>query len=216
MRSTLITTTAALMLLSGCGSVSDGVDHSDQRTAALAPPEIHSNPCSTVELVKFPAAEATAAKAALDAACAVRRSPAFVAGVVARDWTPGCSLIPFSRHRPVSGASVRDAMSDAGARFQLVYEDPGAVASTSVSAQRMRIRPERFQGWLTGDRARQAALVNTLVHETTHLISEPGRPGVFRYTDRGHGSWWCPDRDLVSYGLGGLAERTWLEMSAGS
>jgi len=214
MRAILGPTTAALMLLSACGSLSDGVDYSDDRTAALIPPEIHVTPCSTVELVNFPAAEAGAAKAALDAACVVRRSPAFLTGVTARDWVPGCSLIPFVRHRAVTGASVRDAMADAGARFQLIYEDPGAVASTSVSAQSMRVRPERFQGWLTGDRDRRAALVNTLTHETTHLISEPGRPRVFRYTDRGQGSWWCPDRDLVSYGLGALAARTWLELSS--
>lgn len=207
---------AAALMLSACGSLSDGVDYSDDRTAALSPPEIHVTPCSTVELVNFPAAEAEAAKSALDAACAVRRSPAFLSGVSARDWVPGCSLIPFVRHRAVSGASVRDAMADAGARFQLVYEDPGAVASTSVTHQRMKVRPERFQGWLSGDRARRAALVNTLTHETTHLIPEPDRPTVFRYTDRGHGSRWCPDRDLVSYGLGGLAGRTWLQISAES
>lgn len=214
MRSILFPTAVALMLLSGCGSLSDGVDYSDDRTVALAPPDFHTTPCSTVELVNFPAAEAGAAKAALDAACVVRRSPAFISGVAARDWVPGCSLIPFVRRRPVSGASVRDAMADAGARFQLVYEDPGAVASTSVSAQRMRVRPERFQGWLSGDRDRRAALVNTLTHETTHLIPTPGTTDAFRYTDRGHGSPWCPDSDLVSYGLGALAERTWLALSA--
>ncbi len=214
MRSTAIAGLAGLMLLSGCGSLADGVDHDASRKASLAPPEIHVTPCSTVELVNFPSDAAGAARAALDAACAVRRSQAFAAGAAARDWLPGCSILPLPNRRWVSGASVRDAMADAGARFQLVYENPGAVASTSVGAQRMRIRPEQFEGWLSGDPERRAALVNTLVHETTHLISEPGRPGRFRYTDRGHGSWWCPDRDLVSYGLGDLAARTWRAMAS--
>lgn len=83
-----------------------------------------------------------------------------------------------------------------------------AEALTDPQSRRIAIRKKRFEAWKRGGAGR-GALVNTLVHEWTHLILDDG--GSVRFRDRGHTgeSPGCPQTELVSYRLGNLAEEIW-------
>lgn len=202
---------AAALATVSCAAAS-GLERVETPLAIVTAPVTVVTECGRVELVDFQPAHAGAAEEALHEACGVMVSPAFQRGVEARSWSDRCWINPLARPRQVPGAEVYRSLREAALGFQLVEDQPrNAVATTSLTPKRIRIQPERFEGWLSADPGRRAALINTLVHEQTHLVPRPGGTSSFRYTDRGHLLPWCADGKLVSYGVGNLAERIWLE-----
>ena len=180
---------------------------------AFAPAiQLQAGGCPQMRLLNSSPSHGQAAQAALVEACAVLGSPNFRAGVEARSWHAGCPRFPWSSQQSVQGREAYQAMA-ALPDFTLVVAKVGGrstIASTDVATSTITIMPARFEGWLTGGDQNQADLVNTLVHEMTHLVPKEGAPTRFRFTDSGHWTLWCDAEHLVSYGLGDLAETVWL------
>lgn len=87
-----------------------------------------------------------------------------------------------------------------------------AEAATNPFTGRIKIRKKRFRDWAAGGE-NQGDMINTLVHEWTHLIAQTDVSS--RFQDRGHGSALCPDAQLASYRAGDLAEQAWRELRQG-
>ena len=173
---------------------------------------VAGTPCPRMTLHDFTPVQTAAATEALEAACRVIGSPSFRAEVTGKDWLSGCRLLPFGKPYRVRGAEVYRLLEAGVPDFKLVAAKvggPSTVAVTSVVHSTITIMPSRFEGWTGGTKAGRAALVDTLVHEMTHLIPEEGTTDRFRFTDNFHGTWWCRDENLVSYGLGQAAGRLW-------
>lgn len=85
-------------------------------------------------------------------------------------------------------------------------------------AARMIIDPDRFDNW-DKNRQSKANMINTLLHETTHLVpnkdafSESFDGFWTKYSDEGWNKTTCPQSGLVSYAVGNLAESVWLELN---
>lgn len=77
-----------------------------------------------------------------------------------------------------------------------------------IGNQRVAIRPSRFKGW-SAEREKRALFLNTLVHETLHMV--PGDLNGFQYTDKGQGGENCPKAEFASYFVGNLAEDIYIE-----
>jgi hypothetical protein len=93
-------------------------------------------------------------------------------------------------------------------RFSIVVYDvppPGENASTSSVPPIVTTYPAVVGEW--NDETTRHALVNTLVHEMSHLISDTARATTF--TDWGFSFHPCKQADLVSYKLGNMAECTY-------
>ena len=93
-----------------------------------------------------------------------------------------------------------------------------AKATTDIVERWMRINESRFDNWDLGI-AEQAEMVNTLIHETTHLVpydkkTPPNKNWYYKYYDQGHNTNNCNDEDLVSYVAGNTAEQVWLTIGA--
>lgn len=131
------------------------------------------------------------------------------------------SLLPTCDGEPrLSGEAVLASLGEAF-DYSLVARKPfRAVAVADIGHQRVAVSPSRFSRWPQGVGAR-AELIETLVHETLHMIPEPPvrkRDGdangnmdegekayESRYRDDGHGAPGCRDDDLVSYRVGKIA-----------
>lgn len=83
---------------------------------------------------------------------------------------------------------------------------------------RMIIDPDRFDNW-HDDRQSKANMINTLIHETTHLVPnksayEDSFQGFWtKYSDEGWNNDTCLQSTLVSYAVGNIAEDVWLELN---
>ena len=81
----------------------------------------------------------------------------------------------------------------------------------------MRIDPDRFNDWHKGPQYK-ANMINTLLHETLHLVPSATAYDMSnttdyfqKYTDQGHNTNGCNDPEIASYVIGNLAEKIWLE-----
>ena len=93
-------------------------------------------------------------------------------------------------------SDIRETMSpDVYAR-----RPAGANAQTSFKPPRIAIAPKS----ITGD---ENALINTIIHEMTHLVPSEGVEINPKYRDRGVGNNNCEKADLASYSIGEIAER---------
>lgn len=141
---------------------------------------------------------------ALETAAQVIQHPDFEASLKTREFRMSCDSDVL-----VKGSAVIDDLRRAF-DFSLVARKPfRAIAVTDIANQRMAIKKSRFQGW-NGDVEARAEMIETLVHEMTHLVPERGFTGDpinarHLYKDDGHGSPSCPDNQLVSYELGRIA-----------
>jgi len=115
----------------------------------------------------------------------------------------------------VSGDTVIDDLKTKTIPVTLRKKDSyNANATTNIVKRRMRIDPDRFDNWNVSPE-KQAIMLNTLIHETTHLVpydkeTPPGKNWYYKYYDQGHNSNQCYDSDLVSYVAGNTAEEIWL------
>jgi len=120
---------------------------------------------------------------------------------------------PFlGEHKLLPGTAVYRMLAEGlPADFTLSIEPVGGRktnAATNTRTHAMRIEAWEFDGWKSGDKTKRAVLVNTLVHEMSHLVPEKAGSGSALFQD----PWkpWCKRRKLVSYNLGDFAEELWL------
>lgn len=145
---------------------------------------------------------------ALETATRVIQHPDFEASLKARELRVSCNSDELIKG-PEILADLQRAFN-----FSLVARKPFlAIAVTDIANQRMAIKKSRFQGW-NGDAEARADMIETLVHEMTHLVPASGFTGDpsdarYLYKDDGHGTQSCPDDQLVSYELGRIAREVY-------
>lgn len=136
---------------------------------------------------------------AMAEACAIIHSDAFALEMSRRRLRRSCSDGPTE-----PGAEVVRRLRTEVPDFSIVLRQPrNSVAVTDLKREAMAITPARLVSWYCGD---SGPLVNTLVHEMTHLIGQDGRS---LYQDGGHGRGECTDDTLASYVSGDVAEEIW-------
>ena len=136
--------------------------------------------------------------------CRILASDEFKNRVLSRKWLASCDLVNGQPHE-MTGQQVYDLINKKVPNYSVHPRHPWrAVAQTDPANARVAIKPVRIKQWSKPDEKDRALLVNTIAHETMHMLS-----GAFR--DGGHGSASCPDSALVSYGIGDLVAELWLK-----
>ena len=136
--------------------------------------------------------------------CEVFKSRELQARVEAQEWIVSCDGSNGSP-RTMPGTEVYSLLRQQIPDFSIHSRRPWmAIAQAQKSVHdhtrnRIAIRPERIQSWYSDSSDERGALINTIAHEITHLIS-------FEFRDKGHGTARCPDNRLVSYGVGNLVQ----------
>jgi hypothetical protein len=163
-------------------------------------------------------AQETAARLALQQVCDMTASAEFARRVEAREWSPACPSFFFSRQRRIEAAALLSALRSETPAFTLklgTFRNRKVTAETSVSERRITLVASRLDRVISDEMPARidagADLINTLGHELTHLIPEPGNSAAFRFRDRGQSMPWCKRDLLVSYGLGQIYEDLWRE-----
>lgn len=114
----------------------------------------------------------------------IRRVPA--ACVEESNLAPRCPAI-FGDYEKLPGDALYRALAEGlPADFTLSIEQVGgrwANADTNTGTRKMRIEAWEFAGWASGDRKKRAVLVDTLVHEMTHLVPETAGSSVALFQD---------------------------------
>lgn len=164
--------------------------------------------------------ESAAAQRVLTDVCAIFGSAAFTKAVEAQDkWSAGCGRFPYTKTRRVESDEIlRRIRADIPA-FTLIKGKPrGAIAVADASNRTIKIEPVRIASAANGNGDSAAALVNTLSHEMTHLITANNQPGGSYFTDRGQGwiTFWCKRSQMVSYRTQDIVEDIWREGRGGS
>jgi hypothetical protein len=138
-------------------------------------------------------------------ACGIIASPEFASAVRARTWLASCKT-PGGMPDQMSGEEVYRQISSKLPSFSVHPRKPwGAIAQAhkdpngDPAQSRVAINPKQIRTWYSDE---PWEIVNTIAHETTHIIS-------YDFQDGGHGTNACPDSALVSYGVGNLVERLW-------
>lgn len=206
---------AALILILGATARPDvGAAETAPGTAPeTAPASARPFRCPVAKLDGLTPAQAETAGAALKDVCAVLGSEAFQAQLKATVWLTGCPVAPWGRGNRVPGGEGLARLSEGVPDFTLQAEKTGwnsTIAMTSVATRTMRIKPDWFDHAASADRATRARFLNTLAHEMTHLVSPPGRPGAYQFTDSRYWLPWCGRDRMFSYGVGDLVASTWL------
>lgn len=151
----------------------------------------------------------TNALAAVKLASQVVNHQDFIQGLQGKNLRASCSS-----DKLVKGEEVYESLNEAH-QFSLVAKKPWfAIAVADISKRRVAIRKSRFRKW-NGTVEQRGELIETLVHEMTHMIPEitsaqNKKTIQSRYKDDGHGTASCPDLDLVSYHVGDLAKRVYI------
>lgn len=136
--------------------------------------------------------------------CQVFDSKDFQARVEGQEWIASCDGNDGSP-KIITGEEVYLLLQEEVPDFSVNPMWPWmAIAQAQKSENdhvknRIAIRPGRIDRWYSAEVEDRGALINTVAHEITHLIS-------YNFRDRGHGSKACPDDKLVSYGIGNLVE----------
>lgn len=159
------------------------------------------------------------AQALIDATTAVIESPRFHDVVLSH---PGLHVSPAGPEIDPKVLLAAYLGSEANGRHMVpaalyMRELSKATRGTTVirgAQATMCIRPDVLRQWASGSVVVQACAVNTLAHELTHTVADPGSTASL-FTDSGARAWlhrWISGpADLVSYGVGTLAECTYLE-----
>jgi hypothetical protein len=151
-------------------------------------------------------------KAVLEAAaevCRIFSSSEFRDAVVAQSWLLSCDQLG-GRPDEMTGWEVYNSINIPIRNYSINPRKPWrAIAQTQRSENdlaynRVAISPAQIKKWKSSDLKLKADLINTIAHETMHIIS-------YSFRDRGHGTTACPNEKLVSYGIGNLVERLWLK-----
>jgi hypothetical protein len=151
-------------------------------------------------------------KAVLEAAtevCKILSSAEFRDSVLARNWLLSCDLLSGGPDE-MTGWEVYNVLNTPVRDYSINPRKPWrAIAQTQrnendLAYNRVAISPAQIKKWSSTDQKIRGDLVNTIAHETMHIIS-------YSFRDKGHGSADCPNERLVSYGIGNLVEKLWLK-----
>ena len=192
----------SILALQGC-VWSGYLTRTEGQTSYGTPP----GPVASLQNINNPKFKTNAIDA-LETAARVIQHPDFETSLKARDFRMSCES-----DMRVKGSEIFDDLRRAF-NFSLVARKPFlAIAVTDIANQRMAIKKGRFEGW-NRDMEARADMIETLVHEMTHLVPERGFTGDpsdarYLYKDDGHGTKSCPDNQLVSYELGRIAREVY-------
>ena len=149
-------------------------------------------------------------KAILEASadvCKIFYSEEFKQKVISRTWLASCSLVN-GKADEMSGEDVYKLLMQKIPKYSINAHKPYlAIAQTQRNESdfvynRVAIMPSRIEAWYADELLVKSELVNTIAHETMHVISE-------KFLDAGHGGD-CPNNKLVSYGVGNIVEILWI------
>lgn len=161
--------------------------------------------CPLIDYSSLSDADTRVMKEARLSACEVLASQNFKDALAREMLRESCDS-----DKVISGQDLYAILASALPDHRIVAKKPWfAEAATNPVTKRITIRRGRFEGWSTGSQ-RQGEMINTLVHEWTHLIL--GLDEYSRFQDQGHGTARCPNQVLVSYRTGDLAEQAWRKM----
>ncbi len=152
---------------------------------------------------------------AYDGMMKVINNTKFQSRLNSKTWRAGC----FSNIRVSGNTIISDLKKNTVSVALKKKYSRNANATTNIIKRTMKIDPNRFDNWYVSHQ-KKAAMINTLIHETTHLVpydkeTPSGKSWYYKYYDEGHNSRGCDDSDLVSYVVGKFAEETWIEMHEG-
>lgn len=153
-------------------------------------------------------------RTALADACAILESDQFRATIESLQLARKCPLLPFKKHKLLPGTEIYRKLAEGmPSAITVTAKKVGwssTVAVTNATKRSITIMPERFTEWMGSDRSLRADMINTLVHEMTHLIEPTPEAGYSYFQDGGQWTPWCKQRLLVSYEIGDKAEDEWL------
>lgn len=149
-------------------------------------------------------------KAIIEAAsdvCNIFHSKEFKQTITSQNWLASCELLN-GHPDEMSGEHVYKLLIQNIQKYSINPHRPWrAIAQTQRDEtnfvyNRVAIKPIRIEAWYSTVDSVKSELVNTIAHETTHIISE-------KFLDAGHGNN-CPNERLVSYSIGNIVEKIWL------
>jgi hypothetical protein len=200
----------AAFILAGCTAGASRPESASNNEAGLVPAAQINCPAATLTNDNMQLREAL--HTAMANACAILESAAFRSRVESLELARKCPLLPFSKHQLIAGHDIYRRLAEGMPQaVSITAADVGwrsTIAMTNASTRSITIKPWRFSGWMNGSRADRGGMINTLVHEMTHLVERS--PGAGSYFQDG-GQWtpWCNENLLVSYALGDAAEDQW-------
>jgi len=200
MRISLLIT--VLLLMNGCSWVAWRGYEEPSKTPPPSDYVSVKGECFSVGLQNLNEHQRIAILEASAVVCEVIRSKPFEARVKSQDWLASCDLNTKGEADTFEGEKVYELLSQGIPNFSVNPKTPWmAIAQaqkseTNHSLNRVAIKPSRIESWYS---SKKGDLINTIAHESTHLIS-------YSFRDKGHGTSGCPDSSLVSYGVGDLAE----------
>ncbi|HEX8223647.1 MAG TPA: hypothetical protein VF605_07510 [Allosphingosinicella sp.] len=205
---------SALSVLSACSPGYPGPllwhkfkPHSEDTLVTVAP----GSHCPRVGPQNLPDEERRILLEAMAEVCRVVASPEFKQEVIRRRWLATCNGSP-DRPDLIPGDEVYRLFMSAVGPFSVRFRKPvNAEASTQIARARIAIRRTRLRAWRVEPSEGRRHLVNTLAHEMTHMVPATDPNELFRFQDKGHAKKARPAVELVSYGIGDLVERLWLE-----
>lgn len=168
--------------------------------------------CMQVALQSLEETEVKSIREAAADVCEIFYSEEFKERVIAQNWLASCAK-KNGKPDEMSGQEVYELMMKNIPRYSIHSRKPwNAVAQTQKDESnfvynRVAIKPKRIKAWESATDTIKSELVNTIAHETTHIIA-------YEFADAGHGTDECPDSNLVSYGIGNLVEELWLKNKA--
>ena len=203
---TLIFVLPIMCLLSSCMSIAwIGFDKPKESDYFV----VNSNSnCMKIAMQNLNDRQKIAIAEAANAVCEIFNSNEFRDRVKSQNWLASCDETN-GQPDEVSGEEVYNAIMKKINDYSVHPRKPWlAIAQTQRNESdlvynRVAIKPKRIEAWYSSVDSIKSELVNTITHETMHIIS-------FDYADRGHGSEKCPDDRLVSYGIGNIVEELWL------
>ncbi len=132
--------------------------------------------------------------------CEIFSGPEFKKAILKRSWLASCELVNGKKDE-ISGEEVFKLISKKIPDYSINPVKPcRAVGQTWKVMNRVAITPERINGWYSDVDSLKSLLVNTIAHESTHIIS-------YQFMDEGHNKNGCSNDDLVSYSVGNIVQQ---------
>jgi len=166
--------------------------------------------CMEIGVQSLNSRQAKAIQEAANDVCNIFFSPEFKQEVISHDWLASCALSAGGKEDLMSGTNVYNLLMQKIPDYSVNARKPWlAIAQTQKNEvnfvyNRVAVKPSRIEAWYSAIDTIKSELINTIAHETTHIIS-------YSFLDAGHGTDKCPNARLVSYGIGNLVEKIWLE-----
>ncbi|PKG50561.1 hypothetical protein CXF54_12290 [Olleya sp. 1-3] len=139
----------------------------------------------------------------------ILKSEEFRKKVESKDWLISCKIENGNKDI-LDGKSVFKILNKGYVNLSINPRKPWRAIAQAQKSQtdhtknRIAIKPKRINTWFSNNIETKSELVNTIAHELTHTVS-------FKFLDTGHGTVECPDAELVSYGIGNLVAKMWIE-----